>query len=92
MALAKQRATQTAVPKTGQTGCWDASGNPVSCTGTGQDGEKLKGVALLSPRFTDNSNGTVTDNLTGLIWLKNANCFNTRTWIQALSEPGFSGL
>ena len=26
-------------------------------------------------RFTDNGDGTVTDNLTALIWLKNANCF-----------------
>ena len=34
-----------------------------------------KGVAWPNPRFTDNGNGTVTDNLTGLIWLKNANCF-----------------
>jgi hypothetical protein len=32
------------------------------------------GVAWPNPRFTDNSDGTVTDNLTGLIWLKNANC------------------
>jgi len=36
-------------------------------------------------RFTDNGNGTVTDNLTGLIWLKNANCFGDRTWTNALS-------
>ena len=35
--------------------------------------------------LTDNSNGTITDNLTGLIWLKNANCPNgTRTWQEAL--------
>ena len=27
------------------------------------------------PRFVDNEDGTVRDNLTGLIWLKNANCF-----------------
>ncbi len=27
-----------------------------------------------TPRFNDNSNCTVTDNLTGLIWLKSANC------------------
>ena len=26
-------------------------------------------------RFTDNGNGTMTDTLTGLIWLKNANCW-----------------
>ena len=32
------------------------------------------GVAWPNPRFTDNGDGTVTDNLTGLIWLKNANC------------------
>ena len=31
-------------------------------------------MAWPSPRFTDNGNGTVTDNLTGLIWLKDANC------------------
>jgi hypothetical protein len=30
--------------------------------------------------------GTVTDNLTGLIWLKNANCFGERTWVEALSD------
>ncbi len=42
------------VPKTGQTGCWDASGTPISCAGTGQDGESQKGVSV-SPRFTDNA-------------------------------------
>ena len=36
-------------------------------------------------RFTDNGNGTVTDNLTGLIWLKEANCWGTLTWSQALT-------
>ena len=37
-------------------------------------------------RFNDNSNGTVTDNLTGLIWLKDANAFGKKTWEQALSD------
>jgi tetratricopeptide (TPR) repeat protein len=33
------------------------------------------------PRYTDNGNGTVTDNKTGLIWLKNANCASRKmTW------------
>ena len=36
--------------------------------------------------FTHNGDGTVTDNLTGLIWLKNANCFGSRTWTDALSD------
>ena len=38
------------------------------------------------PRFTDNSNGTVTDNRTGLIWLQNANVAGTRTWADALAD------
>jgi hypothetical protein len=63
------------VRKTGQTGCWDSSGAVIACAGTGQDGELQKGAALPSPRFTDNGDGTVTDNLTGLIWLKNADCW-----------------
>jgi hypothetical protein len=72
------------VAKTGQTGCWDTSG-PISCTGTGQDGAFQNGVSV-SPRFTDRANGTVRDNLTGLVWLKNANCFGLQTWTIALSD------
>ncbi len=74
------------VEDTGQAGCWNAPGNPIGCSGTGQDGELQRGVDWPSPRFTDNGNGTVTDNLTGLIWLQLANCFGLRTWEQALSD------
>ena len=74
------------VPKTGQVICWDV-GNIIPCANTGQDGELQKGVALPTPRFTDNSNGTITDRLTGLIWLKNANCPNaTRDSQTALND------
>lgn len=52
------------VPRTGQTTSY----------ATGDDGAKQKGVPLPNPRFTDKGDGTVSDNLTGLIWLKNANC------------------
>jgi len=52
------------VVKTGQTNSYRAH----------DDGDLKKGVAWPTPRFTNNNNGTVTDNLTGLIWLKNANC------------------
>ena len=38
------------------------------------------GVAWPNPRFTDNGNGTVTDNMTGLIWLKNAKCTGATNW------------
>ncbi|MBZ4192691.1 MAG: DUF1566 domain-containing protein [Candidatus Contendobacter sp.] len=78
------------VPKTGQTPTLPLL-DPLP---PGSDGALQKGVALPSPRFTCNpsgdcatSNGTVTDNLTGLIWLKNANCANaTRVWATALTD------
>lgn len=63
---------------------------PVAKTGqttsyaSGDDGALQKGVAWPNPRFTDNSNGTVTDNLTGLVWLKNAGCSGGMTWAAAM--------
>ena len=59
-----EKAIPTRVPKTGQTTTYRDH----------DDGYLEKGVAWPPTRFTDNSDGTVTDNLTGLIWLKNANC------------------
>jgi len=35
-------------------------------------------------RYTDNGDGTVTDNKTGLIWLKNANGFGSQNWKNAM--------
>ena len=40
----------------------------------------------MNPRFTDNADGTVKDNLTGLIWLKDAGCLGYQTWTEALSN------
>ena len=58
----------------------------------GDDGDLRKGAAWPSPRFTDNGNKTVTDNLTSLIWTKNANApgpsacgpETSKTWQKAL--------
>ena len=61
------------VEKTGQTTSYH----------TGDDGDLQKGVAWPVPRFTDNGDGTVTDNLTELIWLKNASRFDKKTWEEA---------
>jgi hypothetical protein len=53
--------------KTGQTTCWDSSGAQIACAGTGQDGDLQAGA----PRsYTDNGDGTITDNVTGLMWEK----------------------
>jgi len=46
--------------KTGQTTCYKPDGAVFPCTGTGQDGELQKGTPLPDPRFTDNSDGTIT--------------------------------
>ncbi len=68
--------SQAPIPKTGQTTSY----------ATGDDGDLQTGVSWPVPRFTDNGNGTVTDNLTGLIWLKDADCLGTETWSNALSK------
>jgi hypothetical protein len=63
----------------------------------GDDGFYHKGVPSPDPRFTDNLDGTITDNLTGLIWLKNGNCYGLTPWLGALAavdrlQDGLCGL
>jgi hypothetical protein len=50
------------IPKTGQTTSYAA----------GDDGDLEWGVAWPAPRFTNNGDGTITDNLTGLDWTQDA--------------------
>jgi len=58
----------TAQPvQTGQTACYDVAGSAIDCAGTGQDGEFQAGA---SHSFVDNGDGTVTDEVTGLMWEK----------------------
>lgn len=64
-------AEMVSLPKTGQTTCYDSSGNSINCQGTLQDGDNQSGVAWPSPRFVDNNDGTISDKLTGLMWVKN---------------------
>lgn len=65
------------IPQTGQTTSY----------ATGDDGDLEMGFKPEpNPRFTDNGDGTITDSLTGLIWLKAFFCIGTLSWNQALSE------
>ena len=65
------------VPKTGQTTSYV----------TGDDGALEVGVPWPSPRFITGTTGIVTDTLTGLVWLQNANCANAqRDWATALAD------
>ena len=63
--------------KSGQSLCHNSAGNLIGCASTGQDGEVQLGVAR---GYTNNGDGTVTDNATGLLWqrcslgLSDANC------------------
>jgi len=77
------------LPRTGQTASY----------GSGDDGDIQSGLAWPAPRFTDNIDGTVTDELTGLMWLKDGSCLGYQSWkfasrwaIDSLNtNPGGSG-
>ena len=65
------------LPVTGQTTTYDND----------DDGDLQKGIEWPVPRFNDNGDGTIADNLTGLIWLKKANLlddYGNATWSEAL--------
>ena len=78
---------RTLFPATGQTTCYNADGDLISCSGTGQDGELQMGATR---SYTDNADGTTTDDNTGLMWCDDGNSAcaysgGTRTWTQALT-------
>jgi len=88
----------TALPDSSVTGtaftAYDGSNPLVALAKTGQqlsyaagdDASANKGVTWsAATRFTDNHDGTVTDALTGLVWLKDAGCLGTALWAQALT-------
>ena len=64
------------VPKTGQTESY----------APGDDGDLQMGIPWPFPRFIDNEDGTVTDNLTHLMWTKNAQQISgIMTWYAAVN-------
>ncbi len=74
------------LPRSGQASCFDGDGNLVDFAGSGQDGEFQRGVVWQNPRFTANDDGTVTDTLTGLMWLKDSACLGKLPWSVALGK------
>ncbi len=52
----------------------------------GDDGDLQSGAVWPGTRFVDNSDGTVTDHLTGLVWLRKADCFENKNWLTALFD------
>jgi hypothetical protein len=51
--------------------------------GCGHSSHNNNSVIPPSDRFVDKGNGTVMDTQTGLVWLKNANCFGLMNWDNA---------
>ena len=73
------------VPRTGQSAVF----------ASGDDGDLQLGVTWPNPRFTINqipgiggADGTVTDDLTGLVWLRDANCFGGKLGRAEFPPPG----
>lgn len=64
------------VPRTGQLRSWAA----------GDDGDHQQGRPWPEPRFTDNGDGTVADNLTGLVWLKDHSSMKLGSWEEAVDR------
>lgn len=92
-------------PDTGQTKCYNNSAE-ITCPSVGQPfhGQDAQYQGY-SPSFTDNGNGTVTDNITGLVWEQKNNmdgvvdyanshdADNTYTWFDPNPETnGGSGV
>ena len=61
---------KVSIPKTGQTITYKH----------GDDGDLSTGVSWPEPRFVDNNDGTIVDNLTGLMWTKRTDLFSGHTY------------
>jgi len=68
------------VPNTGQTLCSNASGTIINCSFTRQDGD----ISINLPSYRDNSDGTITDLVTGLLWQKQDDA-TQRDWGAAMA-------
>ncbi len=71
MPACRQEAEMT-ILQTGQTYCYDTTGEVIPCLHTGQDGELRYGVPWPQKRFAVKGE-TVEDLLTGLVWSRSAN-------------------
>ncbi len=79
------------IPATGQATCYDTSGAIISCVGAGQDGSYINNPLS----YADNGNGTITDNVTTLMWQKQddgttRNLANAITYCNGLALGGYT--
>lgn len=80
------RGASLVLPRTGQRDCYDAAGQGIACSGSGQDGELQRGSGWPEPRFVVDEE-VVEDRMTGLIWLKNSDpAGQVLDWNSALAQ------
>ena len=79
-----------AVEDTGRATCFTTAGILRRCSSTGEDGESQAGVHWITPRFVDHSDGTVSDRMTGLMWLRDMDCVPRDDWQAALTWVGLT--
>ena len=60
--------------------CYDWRGEIIPCDFKQRYAKVLFDKPIPVSRFIDNKDGTVTDSMTNLIWLKNPNCFGMLDW------------
>ena len=70
-------AGEVSLPRTGQTTSY----------APGDDGAIQAGLVWPSPRFKDNGDGTLTDNLTGLMWMKDADSLTSSGYVSGYAPP-----
>lgn len=70
------------LPDTGQTTCYDQVGKVISCPAPGQPLAQDGSYNINPLSYTDNGDGTVTDNNTGLMWQQQDDG-NTYNWFKA---------
>ena len=75
---------ESSIPDTGQTTCYNGAGTVVTCPDPGQPLAQDGSYTINPLSYTDNSDGTVTDNVTGLIWQKTDDNVQ-RNWYEANS-------
>ncbi len=71
--------------ETGATGLQGPKGDTGAQGPTGPAGDAVKAdpPCFSNTRITDCGNGTLTDSVTGLVWLKNPDCLGSLPWIEA---------
>jgi len=70
------------LPDSGQTTCYDAPGNTITCPPPGDSMAQDGSYTINSISSTDNGDGMITDNVTGLIWQKEDDDY-TYNWYEA---------